>query len=138
MNAPVKKAAAKRPSLAKKHTRSSETNRKAALDVGARFELDGTVHAITVGDMTGLDARELRRQVGISFPKLLTEFFSDDSDLDVVAAILWLARYVNGGEKGLTYEEVLAEMDWETVNRIAAAPDKEEPAAGGDDGGPEA
>lgn len=109
----------KRPSLAKKATRASKQKVDDALDMGAAFTIDGTEYKITTGDLSALDVRELRKQVGMSFPHLLSILFSDDdSDIDAIAAILWLARRVNGDEPDLTFDEVAAETGYDVITKI--------------------
>jgi hypothetical protein len=110
--------AAKRPSLAKKPTRKTNEKVDSSLDMGARFTIDGTVYEILAGDLSALDVQALRKQVGTSFPSLLATLFSDEGDIDTVAAVLWLARKVNGGEPALTYNEVAAEVGYDVIQKI--------------------
>lgn len=107
-----------RPSLTKKSTRSSRENEDSYLDTGVEFFIDGKHYKITVGDLSALDARELRRQVGLTFHQILREVFSDDGDLDMIAAVIWLARYVNGDERDLTYAEVAGDLGYDVLEKI--------------------
>lgn len=110
---------AKRPTLQKKQTRAASEKVDSALDMGAAFTIDGVEYKITTGDLSALDVRELRKQVGMSFPHLLALLFSDeDSDIDAIAAILWLARRVNGDEPNLTFDEVAAETGYDVITKI--------------------
>lgn len=121
-----------RPPLTKKHTRDSKANQDAALDMGVTLTLDGKPYTVRTGDLTALDARELRRQVGLSLPQVIAGAMSDATDIDILAAIIWLARYVNG-ERTLTYEDVAGEIGYDVLERF------EVDAAGkGDESDPEA
>lgn len=108
----------RRPSLAKKTTRATKEKLDSALDMGAEFTIDGTKYQITTGDLSALDVRELRKQTGYSFSNLLALLFSEDSDIDVIAAVLWLARRVNGDEPNLSFAEVAAETGYDVITKI--------------------
>lgn len=108
----------KRPTLKKTQNRQERAKMDDALDMGARFTIDDTVYEITTGDLSALDVQALRKQVGMSFPNLLANLFGDDSDIDAIAAVLWLARRVNGGEPNLTYNEVAAEVGYDVITKI--------------------
>jgi hypothetical protein len=109
---------AKRPTLAKKQTRQTKAKVDSALDMGAQFTIDGEVYKITTGDLSALDVMALRKQTGKSFPQLLSELFGDDSDIDTIAAVLWLARKVNGDEPHLTFEQVAEETGYDVITKI--------------------
>lgn len=112
----------KRPSLEKRQSRTertAETNKvDASLDLGIKFTIDGEDFSITMGDLTAWDVRDLRQQTGYSFAQLLDAFWGDGTDVDIVAACLWLARKVNGGETSLTYEQVARETGYEVIDKI--------------------
>jgi hypothetical protein len=116
----------KRPSLAKKQTRAGAAKADASLDMGAQFTIDGEQYKVTMGDLTALDVGALRKQTGKSFPSLLSELFSDDADIDTIAAVLWLARRVNGGEPDLTFAEVAAETGYDVITKLSAEPASED------------
>lgn len=109
---------AKRPSLAKKPTRAGKEKMDDALDMGAKFTIEGREYQITTGDLSALDVRELRKQTGMSFTQVLGLLFSDDSDIDVIAAVLWLARRVNGDEPNLSFDEVARETGYDVITKI--------------------
>lgn len=108
---------AKRPTLQKANTRTTKAKQDAALDMGMTLTLDGKDYTVRTGDLTALDARELRRQVGMSFPQVIAGALSDATDIDILAAIIWLARFVNG-EKNLTYEDVAGEIGYDVLERF--------------------
>lgn len=110
MNAP-----AKRPPT-RQRTRSTEANRDAAHDQGVRLTIDGRVYEVRHGDLSALDVRALRREVGVSFVGLIDEL-NDAPDVDSIAAFMWLARRLEG-EKALTYEAVAAEVDYDITDSL--------------------
>jgi len=106
-----------RPSLTKKHTRTTTENTNAALDAGVEFFIDGNHYKVVFGDLTALDTRALRAQVGMTFPQLLDAVLGQDMDTDVVAAVIWLSRYLEG-ERNLTYDEVAVTVGYEVIEKI--------------------
>lgn len=107
----------KRPSLTRKHTRSTTENTNAELDVGVEFFIDGEHYKVVLGDLTALDTRALRAQVKMTFPQILDAVLGADVDTDVVAAVIWLSRYLDG-EKTLTYDEVAGSIGYEVLEKI--------------------
>lgn len=105
-----------RPSTARKVTRKTEAKRDASLDEGLKIAIDGTEYEVRRGDLTALDSRELRRQVGMSFVAVIREC-GTDPDIDLIAAVVWLARRVKG-EIHLTYNDVAAEMGYDVLDTI--------------------
>lgn len=114
---PAKTPQDRRPPLQKKNTRTTKANQDAALDLGLTLTLDGEDYTIRTGDLTALDARELRRQVGMSLPQLIAGALSDATDIDILAAIIWLARFVNG-ERTVTYEDVAGEIGYDVLDKF--------------------
>lgn len=94
-------------------------------------EVDGQKYLLAARDMTALDVRAMREELGYSFVGLLNQA-KQDMDVDLLAGIVWMSRRING-EPLLTYAEVASEMrvpDWSFV-----APELVEPtvtAGGGD------
>ena len=86
---------AKRPSAARKHTRSTEESRADANEQGLKISLDGEVYEVRLGDVTSNLTRELRRGTGISFNQLMREV-TTDPDVDSIAGFVWLARRIAG------------------------------------------
>jgi hypothetical protein len=102
----------------RKQTRKADEKTQSVMDTGVSLTLDGVDYTVRMGDLTGLDARELRRQVGMSFPQVLTALTGEGADLDMVAAVIWLARFSTKGEKNVTYEEVAASLGYDVFERI--------------------
>lgn len=104
---------AKRPSTARKVTRSTESARESALDQGLSITLDGQTHEVRVGDISSSIARELRAHVGFG-PMQLIRQCAIDPDVDLISAFVWLARRINGehvafNDVEVTYGQLLAD-----------------------------
>jgi hypothetical protein len=100
----------KRPTVQRKHTRGTEAKRNEALDEGIRLVVAGEAYEVRAGDLTALDSRALRQQVGMTFPQVM-EGMQSAPDIDLVAALMWLARRIKG-ERDLTYDDVAADVDY--------------------------
>lgn len=94
---------ASRPPLQRTHTRKTEAARKAALEDGVKITFDGQEYVVKAGDITAQIARQFRREVGMSFMKVIEEL-QEDPDIDSVAAVVWLARLIGGED--VTLDEV--------------------------------
>lgn len=125
-------APSERPALARVHTRTSEDKRKAALNRGVRFNVDGRLYEVRIGDLSALDSLAFRKEVGIPFSQALALSDEDEFDVDLLAGLMWMARRV-AGERDLTFVEVASEVGYEQMFGITAA----EPQ-GGDEDHPEA
>lgn len=102
-----------RPSLARKHTTSSEKKRDEALDAGVRLTIEGVVYEARVGDVTPAIARELRQAIGMGFMGLMNTV-AEDPDIDVVSAFVWVARRIKGEfvafeDVEVSYKQMLSE-----------------------------
>lgn len=92
---------------------------RARADIGPHLsvEVNGAKYLLAARDMTGLDVRELRRQTGYSYNGLVAAFTAD-YDVDLVAAVVWMARRQQGDTE-VTYDEVALgmnpAMDWKFV-----------------------
>lgn len=100
-----------RPSLQRTNSRKSEAKRDAANDLGLTISVNGKNYTVREGDLTALDTMALRRETGMSFVSLM-QAFATSPDIDLIAALAWLARRVDG-ERMLTYAEVAAEIDYD-------------------------
>lgn len=98
-------AGTERPPLARAHTRTTEAKRDEALNEGIRLTMDGETFEVRFGDMTPALERELRRETGMSFFKLLT-LCGEDPGSDVLSTLKWLALRIRGEEVGLDDVEV--------------------------------
>ena len=104
----------RRPSLAKKQTRASKQKTDEALDFGVRITLEGEVYEIRAGDLNALDSLALKQQVGMTFPQLVVETSAGNPDLVEFAAIIWLARRLNG-ERDLPFTDVAADINYRKI-----------------------
>lgn len=86
-----------------------------------RLTVDGAVYELDFSDLTAIDSKDFRREVGIPLSSVLSD--KEDADLDVIAGLVWLAR--RKVETALTYVEVaskltlLTPMDVESVQPAA-------------------
>lgn len=109
MTAPKGAATPKRPPLARKHTPQTEANRTAGLDEGVRITFQGQVYEVRGGDLSAIDVRDLRKATGMSYRGLLQNLYQD-ADIDLIAALVWLARRARG--EGIPYEMVANEFTY--------------------------
>lgn len=73
-----------------------------------RVTVDGTDYDLDFSDLTGIDAKDFRREVGIPLAAVLAE--TQDPDIDVIAGLVWLARRKT--QPSLTYTEVAAGINF--------------------------
>jgi hypothetical protein len=108
--------------------------RKAAGDSpGMKIEVDGRTYVVRESDLTPRDIAALRRETGFAGWIGLTQEAQRGFDLDVLAALVWLARRIDGDTA--SYETVLDEMSYEADLNVSVE-DKRTPAEG--EGSPEA
>jgi hypothetical protein len=105
-------------------TPKTEAKRDEALNQGLSLTVDGRVYTVRAGDLTGMDAAALRREVGMSFMGLMKAMQSDP-DVDLIAALMWLSRRIEG-EKLLSYEEVAQEVGYDVDIDLADAEEPED------------
>lgn len=105
-------ASGNRPSLERRDTRKSKKARQDELDMGVSVNVDGTVYTVTQGEMTSQLVMHLRRETGYSFRGLLVAA-AKDPDIDVVAALVWLARR-QSGELLLSFDEVAEDIGYDS------------------------
>lgn len=117
-----------RPALARQHTRKTEENRKADLELGVKISHDGRDYVVRVGDITATLARRFRREVGCSFRAVMEEL-NTDPDIDSVSAVIWMCRLIEGEE--IAYDDVA--FDYGDLDEVEVAE-----ATEGDDSDPEA
>lgn len=117
-----------RPSLAKRQTRASAKARQDEMDLGLSVQVDGTTYTVRQGDMTSIDVMHLRRETGYSFRGLMVAA-ARDPDIDVIAALVWLARR-QAGELLLGFEDVALEIGYDVdVELVEAEPEADPPEA---------
>jgi hypothetical protein len=118
----------RRPSAARQHTRTSKAAKDAEMDLGLTIKLDGEEYTVRQGEMTSMDTMALRRETGYSFRGLI-EAFQRDPDIDLIAALVWLARRL-GGERLLSFEEVATGIDYDAdLDLIEVAEPESDPEA---------
>lgn len=117
----------KRPTTARKHTRATEASRAAELEQGCTIWVEGVAYTVRIGDLTSMDAANLRRETGMSFMGLM-KALQTDADIDLVAALVWLRRRMDG-EHLLTYQTVAESIGYD------ADIDVTDPDEGDDDAG---
>lgn len=89
--------------------------------------VDGKKYTWTAQDMTALDVRALREATGMSYNRLV-QLAKKDMDVDLLAAVVWMARRV-AGERDLTYLEVAESTNWTEDYFITDNPDHPKAAA---------
>jgi len=123
-----------RPSLQRKHTRTTKANKAEALDTGMTVVMpDGPRHTVRLGDVTPQIARELRAAIGTGVLGLMEQLGSKDADLDLVQAFIFVARRIAGEAVTLddcevTYADMLSD-DFDVVVAGAEEPDGSDPEA---------
>lgn len=118
---------ARRPSTQRKSTTKTEANRKAALDQGISIKFDSKTYTVRMGDLSANDTMALRRATGMSFMAILS-LPPAQFDIDVIAAIVWLARRVDG-EYGLEYETVATLVGYDSDIDVVDTPEDDSPEA---------
>jgi hypothetical protein len=89
------------------------TRRKKADDSpGMRIEVDGRTYVVRESDLTPRDIAALRRETGFAGWIGLTTEAQRGFDLDVLAALVWLARRIDGDT--VAYESVLDELSYDS------------------------
>lgn len=113
-----------RPSLQRKTTRAGKKARDDALDQGLSVTVDGRTYTVRMGDLSSMDAAHLRRETGFSFVGLMRAA-AKDPDIDVIAALVWLSRRIDG-ELLLSFEDVAADIGYDVEFDLADAGDPQE------------
>lgn len=102
---------------ARKQTAASRkraaTSKEEALSQGYRLTIEGETYEAQLGDVTPAIARELRKNTGYGFLGMLRAL-SEDADVDLVSAAVWVARRIAGdavpfAEVEVTYAEMLGD-----------------------------
>ena len=101
----------KRPSAARKHTRTTEAKQDAELDQGISFtDEDGTRLTVRVRDVKGKHDAALVAATGVDFMGLMAKA-SERQGTDLMAALVWFGRLVNGREDK-SYDETLEDFGY--------------------------
>lgn len=88
------------------------------------IDVNGKRYTMRTSEMTARDAAMLRKQTGMS-ARLLLSAAATDPDIDVIAAIVWLARRQTGED--VTFDEVASEIGYDLEIQLAAEPAGEDP-----------
>lgn len=97
--------------------------------------VDGVTYTIRSDELTARDARDLRKQAGLSFQGVMAAA-QEDPDIDVIAALVFLACRQDGDRK-VTYDEIAeaitygSEIDIDDTAEVEEDPDSPE-ASGAD------
>jgi hypothetical protein len=96
-----------------------DDQQEASTDDGAiAFEIDGQRYELNIRRLTPQDAVACRKAVGLSVAGVLRAM-DEDPDIDIIAALVWLARR-SRGERSLTFKEVARDINYDTALTEAA------------------
>lgn len=99
--------------------------RKAARGLGIKVTADGADYEVYEGDLSALDIAALRRETGYSFRGLL-KAAREDFDIDLFAALVWLARRIKG-ERALPFAAVADALDYDSEYASEDITDRDPP-----------
>lgn len=88
-----------------------------------RITVGDDVYDIDFSDLTAVDAKDFRREVGIPLAAVLAD--KEDADIDVIAGLVWIVR--RKAEKGLTFDTVAKSISFTTTLDLDATPDGGDP-----------
>jgi hypothetical protein len=91
--------------------RAARRRKPASDSPGMKIEVDGRTYVVRESDLTPRDIAALRRETGFAGWVGLATEAQRGFDLDVLAALVWLARRIGGDV--VAYESVLDEMSYE-------------------------
>jgi hypothetical protein len=77
-----------------------------------KVTLDGTTHFLRLGEVSAVETAELRRLTGFGLRHLGYVILSDP-DIDVIAAVVWLARR-QAGERSLPLDQVARAITYDS------------------------
>lgn len=78
-----------------------------------QIEVDGRTYVVREADLTSRDVAALRRETGFAGWVGLAQEAQRGFDLDVLAALVWLARRIDG-ELTVSYESVLDSLSYQS------------------------
>lgn len=97
---------------------------------GIAVTIAGRKYQVTAGEVCAADVSALRKATGYSFAGLIREA-TGDPDIDVFAAIAWLARRADG-ERTLSFEEVARDITYDDITEeVEESPAGDEEVAEG-------
>lgn len=83
------------------------------------FEFDGRGYDITAGDLTAVESRLYRQQMGESLSRTM---LNGDVDIDVIATLMWLMD--RRDDPTLAWEAVAGKVDYANIGEIDLAADE--------------
>lgn len=102
----------KAPPKEKPYQELDEDARKAAaVEHGLKVTWEGKVYQVHFGELSGLDALELRRQTGYTTSELWRTTLMGFIDADTMAIIVWLARRLAGDV--VPFVDVATKVKWQ-------------------------
>lgn len=87
--------------------------------------IDGEKYPFRLSEITARDSGALRSATGMSLRAIMSAA-KTDPDIDVIAALVWLSRRQHG-EKTLAYDDVAAEIGYDTTFDLEGVADAEDP-----------
>jgi hypothetical protein len=90
------------------------------------IKVDGAVYTVRPGEVTANLVGQLRRVTGFSLQGLMAAA-GEDPDLDVIAALVWMARRQAG--ENVNYEKVADSISYESDIESQDEPEPEDPAS---------
>lgn len=100
------------PPQTRKRTRAKNTD-----SPGMQIDLNGKTYIVRESDLSSRDIAALRRETGFAGWVGLTQEAARGFDLDVLAALVWLARRVEG--QIMPYETVLDEIGYDSELEVS-------------------
>lgn len=97
---------------------------------GMQIEVDGRTYIVRESDLSPRDIAALRRETGFAGWMGLTTEAQRGFDLDVLAALVWLARRLDG--ETVQYESILDELSYDTDLNISVEDKRTKTAGEGD------
>lgn len=89
--------------------------KKAEAEPGLAITVDGTEHFICLSDLTAIDAKDFRAQVGVPLQAVFAGAVG--TDIDIIAGLVWLDR--RRTDQRLQYVTVASEMTFRTPFSVA-------------------
>jgi len=102
---------------------------------GLQIDLDGQTYIVRQADLTPRDVAALRKATGMSWVGL-AKALQADPDIDLIAALVWLARRTKGQDAD--YDSVLDELSYESDLSIKVEDKRTSAKADEGDDSPEA
>lgn len=115
-----------RPSIQRKHTRSTKAKQDAELDETFAIRVDGEVYKITPADLTGAQEFRIRQATGMSVTQVITNLQAAPG-VDMLGVFMWIAR-TTAGEK-VELMEVLESISYASDLDIVEDAEPDSPEA---------